>query len=786
MMRNLSLVDRVRQVLRGRREATSHRRGAASLALEALEPRCLLSADITFAAGLLSIVGDADSDWIQVTDNGDGTAIVAVPSDPANAAPALFVGVTDITIDTGDGDNRVDYLLDAGAVLPGTFAPANLVLQAGAGKDSLFITQHFPAVLDVFGQSAVLLVDLGAGKNIVQLAADGAAPALPGESAALVGLILTGGPSKDSANLAFSSLFTSVSIDTGAVKGKDSVVMSYDDVPVGLTSALAVTMSEGNDVFRLSAASPIPGDPASTGMAIALDGLGGNDSCSMSFFDIFADVSLDMGLGNDTASINYDGLVGNHPATVLADMGEGNDRLQLAASSPVPGVPPNTGLFLNFDGAGGNDTANLSFADIFTQVLLDGDLGNDKASLRYRGVPDDSSVVADLGEGKNSFQLDARANLNDLPGIAPGALDVSVAGGTSTDAVNLSFYHVFAGAQVDTFEGNDSTYISFDGLPVGPTAPVNVDLGDGKNVFQLLANGNPPPGPPLGARGAVALSLNGGTGSDVVTMSFYDVFIGVTANLGDGPNSASILLDAPVSLANGGAGTVGLSTLFVWGGVSTDQMNLTLGSPAGSAGAVAALGSVAAVLDAGGGNNSVRYTVGGDVALGQDIAATITTGAGDDLLDVTARSVFCDGSLRLAADTGAGTDAFNGLFVADVNGTGLLDVAVGLGASTDDSNLEFRGQINGDVNLLLDGSDGNDTLETYIIPTVGSTGVLDAELYGGLNNDRLSFLVSGLQGDLPFLLTNLLADGGANFDIAYVVNGVTALNIEELHIAPAP
>jgi hypothetical protein len=142
--------------------------------------------------------------------------------------------------------------------------------------------------------------------------------------------------------------------------------------------------------------------------------------------------------------------------------------------------------------------------------------------------------------------------------------------------------------------------------------------------------------------------------------------------------------------------------------------------------------------------------------------------------------------LRLAADTGAGFDAFNGLVVADVNGTGLVDVAVNLGAATDDTNLEYRGQINGDVNLLVDGADGNDTLQTYIIPTVGSTGRLDAELQGGLNNDELSFLIAGLQGDLPFLLTNLVADGGPNSDVAYAVDGVTLLNIEEAHTVPEP
>lgn len=763
-----------------------HRYGTRRLKLEALEPRCLLSVNITFVAGALTIVGDADNDWIQVTDNGEGSAVVIVPTDPAHAAPALYVGVTDITINTGDGINRVDYLLDAGFVPSGTFAPARAVILGGAGSDSIYVTQLMPAVLDTVAQAANLVVDVGAGTNIFQLRATGAAPALPGEISATENLTFLGGPGKDTANLSFSGLFTAVLIDAGPGRGKDAVLMSYQDVPVGFASTLGVTMSEGNDTFRLSAASSIPGDPTSTGMAITFAGRGGNDSCSMSFSDIFADVLLDMGLGNDRVSLTYNGLAGDHFSSVLADMGAGNDRFDLTASSPVPGVPPNTGLFLDFEGGLGNNTASLSFANIPTQVLLKGDTGNDKASLAYRGVPDDSSVVADLGDGRNSFRVDARASLADLPGIAPGVLAVQMAGGIGTDVVNLSFFHVFASVGVDVAEGNDSTYVAYDGLPVGPTAPVDVDMGDGSNVFQILVNGNPPPGPPFGARGAVALALAGGTGNDVATMTFYDVFTNVTATLGDGANSASVVLDAPVSLANGGAGTVGVNTLFILGGVGTDRFSLTLGSPAGTAGAVAALGSVAAMLDAGGGNNTVSFTVGGDIAFGQDIAAIVTTGAGNDFFNLTSRSIFCDGSLRVAADLGVGLDAFNGLVVADVNGTGLVDVAVGLGASTDDCNLEFRGQINGDVNLLVDGADGNDTLQAYIIPTIGSTGRLDAELYGGLNNDKLSLLVRGLQGGLPFLTTDLLADGGANFDIAYVVNGVATLNIEELHIAPGP
>ncbi len=761
------------------------RRAARPLRLEPLEPRCLLSVNITFVAGALGITGDALADWIQVTDNGDGTAVVAVPSDPAHAVPVLFAGVTDITIDTGDGNNIVDYLLDAGAVAPGAFAPANLVFQAGLGKDSVFFTQHLPAVLNTPGQAANVLVDLVGGKNVFQLAADGAAPVLPGEFPALVNLTFLGGVSTDTASLSFTGLFTNVVIDTSGTLGKDTVLMNYSDVPVGLVSPLTVSMSEGKDVFRLSAASSIPGDPASTGLAIAFDGLGGTDSCSMSFFDVFANVTLDMGLGSDSVAIAYDGLVGSGFSNVLADMGEGKDKFQLTASSPLPLVPPGTGIFLNLNSFGSN-SATLSFTDVTSQVLINGDLGSDKVSARYQGVPDDSFIVADLDQGKNSFTLDARANPLDLPGIAPGALDVQVAGGDLGNAVNLSFFHVFPTIQVDSGAGNDSTYITMDGLPVGPTVPINVDMANGSNVFRILTYGDPPAGPPLGARGAVSLSLNGGTGSDIATMSFYDVWTDVTALLGDGSNSANILLDAPVSLANGGAGTVGLNQITVLGGVSTDSFTLTLGSPAGSAGATAALGSVAAFLDAGGGNNTVRFALGGDLALGQDVAATIFTGAGNDFLDVISRSVFCDGSLRVAADLGIGLDAFNCLVVADVNATGLVDIAANLGASTDDCNLEFRGQINGDVNLLVDGADGNDTLQTFIIPTIGSTGTLDAELYGGLNNDELSFLIWGLQGQLPFLTTNLLADGGPNFDTAFVVNGVTALNIEELHIAPEP
>jgi hypothetical protein len=253
-------------------------------------------------------------------------------------------------------------------------------------------------------------------------------------------------------------------------------------------------------------------------------------------------------------------------------------------------------VFLSFGGFGGNDSATMTFTDVPTLLMLDGDAGSDKVSLTYRGVPEDSSVVADLGEGRNAFQLDARANTADLPGFAPGTLDVQVTGGEGGNATKLAFSHVFAMVNVDTGAGNDSTSVTFDALPVGETALVSVDMGDGGNTFQILANGLPPAGPPAGARGAVALSLNGGIGNDAATMSFFDVFVIATATLGDGANSASLLLDAPVSLANGGAGTVGVNLLSVLGGVGTDRFSLTLGSPAGAAGAVAALGSVVASL----------------------------------------------------------------------------------------------------------------------------------------------------------------------------------------------
>jgi len=768
------------------RRARKTRPGTRPLRLEALEPRLLLNVNITFAGGLLSVIGDAGKDWVQVTDNGDGTAVVAVPTDPANAAPTPFAGVTDILIDTGPGKNHVDYLLDAAGVAPGVFDPANLTILTGDSKNTVFVTQHLPAVLDSVAQAANVIVDMGDSKNVLQLDSDGAAPALPGEFPAMVNLNFAGGTSKDTASLNFDGLFTSTVIDTGAVKGKDVVTMRYQNVPVGMPSLLDVSMSEGKDTFRLWADSPIPGDPLSDGLNITFDSLGGKDSCSMSFFDVFANTMLDMGLGKDSVTVTFDGLVGSAPSTVITDLGDDSkDKFQLMASSPVPLVPPNAGLFVDVAGLGSN-TAAMSFQDVPAAVVFNGGDGKDNVSLHYDGVPDDSFVVADLGDGKNSFQLDAQANPADLPGIAPGSLDVQVTGGDTSNAVDLAFYHVFPNVQVDVGEGNDGVYVDLDGLPVGDVAPVNVDLGNGRNLFQLFADGEPPPGPPIGARGGVNLWLDGGIGNDVATMYFYDVFTDTVANLGEGPNSATVILDAPVSLANGATGPVGASSFFIQGGASTDRFNFTIGSPAGAMGAVAGVGNVAALLDAGGGPNAVRYNIGGDVSLGQDIAATLLTGAGTDYLDVSCRSGFIDGSVAIAADTGAGLDAFDGLFVGDVNVPGVLDVAATLGPNADDCNLEYRGQVNGDANLMVDGDDGDDTLQAYIIPSLGSIGRIDAELHGGINNDELSFLMWGLQGQLPALITNLLVDGGANFDEAWVVNGVPVLGIEDLHIVPEP
>lgn len=129
-------------------------RRTLKLAVEALEARenpagGVITTSFNAAAGLLTIIGDAEPNAVQVYRVNDSTRIVATNGTTLNGQ-AVFNGVTNVVIDTKAGDDTIDYRSSGIAPL------SNITVRGGDGYDKVAVSG------DV--QNSVLL-ELGRGDD---------------------------------------------------------------------------------------------------------------------------------------------------------------------------------------------------------------------------------------------------------------------------------------------------------------------------------------------------------------------------------------------------------------------------------------------------------------------------------------------------------------------------------------------------------------------------------------------------------------------------------------------
>ena len=97
--------------------------------LEVLEDRWCPSVTLQTNGPELRIQGNAAADVISITDNGAGRVSVT-----ANGKTSAFNGITQVRIDTGDGNDMVDYQLTGSTV-----ADHQVRIDLGSGTDSVSI-----------------------------------------------------------------------------------------------------------------------------------------------------------------------------------------------------------------------------------------------------------------------------------------------------------------------------------------------------------------------------------------------------------------------------------------------------------------------------------------------------------------------------------------------------------------------------------------------------------------------------------------------------------------------
>jgi hypothetical protein len=189
-------------------------------ALERLEDRLLMAVNISQVGSTLTIAGDANDNIIHLADFPEGVR-VSIDGDGVGGPDLneLYYGVSNVTINTGNGDDRV-------GVSDLTIA-GNLIINTGAGDDDVYVS--YDAYYDVFGLNysgdegdntiyGNVSINLGAGDDDVVV----------GDSTIGGAVSIIAGIGNDSIRLGHGDVGTfvygNVSIDSGT--GEDWVILA--------------------------------------------------------------------------------------------------------------------------------------------------------------------------------------------------------------------------------------------------------------------------------------------------------------------------------------------------------------------------------------------------------------------------------------------------------------------------------------------------------------------------------------------------------------------------------
>jgi hypothetical protein len=752
---------------------------------ETLEPRVLLSCVVTQTGNTLSIVGNRDSDFVQIVDLGAGNVSVACSPAPGPSQATTYKGVAHIKLDTGAGDDSVTCVGQSGGGGGGALFDvfADLAITTGAGADSVAIKY-----LQIKGDLAVT-AGLGDGADSLQMdvAQDMSAVSAPVSSSALHRFTwkLDSGGGNDTARCSFFDVFCDASAAMGA--GNDALTLKYKG-----ELHLAADMGDGNDSFSSSA------DSGSSQGAVPLyasslfmkyTGGAGNDDTSLTNLDVFTDISLDQGAGNDSLYSKMELSSGNKfapPAGMVSDCrlylfgGDGNDAASLISILPyattarsclafvdqgagndswsldcsTSGTPSSTlqasSLFLKLDGGAGNDSTKMSFFDVFTELSCDTGSGNDNSYLKLDGIKGECGVAFALGAGDDTFDF----NCNDSAdhkgfvaptGRSPDALFLKIEGGDGIDSISTACTDVFCDSSIDGGAGNDKVFQKVElsdklagDFPLDMQADCRLSVlgGDGSDNIQtsLLL-------PAVQRSRQASVSLDGGAGNDQFTCSASAA-------------TASLNFTKVQWRVSGGDGGDALSGSFF--DVFTD-----------------------CAFDGGAGNDAVVMKLDG---IKGECVVSADMGAGNDLFDVTANNSSAHPGyspplpqalnfekITFKYDGGAGNDACR-TTVVDEDCDSSLDGGDGNDSFTVRHTLTDKFE-NGDIpdqqdlTLRLGGGLGNDNvLIGLLLPAVarGHSMSMDVDLGGGSDRFTCSASSVAIGKSSPILLRMAVSGGDGN------------------------
>ncbi len=305
---------------------------------------------------------------------------------------------------------------------------------------------------------------------------------------------------------------------------------------------------------------------------------------------------------------------------------------------------------------------------------------------------------------------------------------------------------------VDFDPSDENEPLTFD--PEGLTAiSIDGDRGNDQIVVDLS---------PLSVEAGQSLSLTieGGQGVDSAEVALPEVIDGelsVNIELGQGNDEAAV-----VSLNDSVIGAEGVVTIDVDGGQGSDALSVSLD-------AAMIEGSLQVTLEGGAGEDSLSLSVtNSEIGAGASISASLEAGPADDALavDLSGSMVDPDATVDVNLEGGPGANSFD-LTLSDALIEGSVNLNVKGGPHDDAIVLDFsRSELAADalLSLHVDGGPGDDAL-SIVLNEMLIEGVLETNFQAGVGDDLLTIEANEGGQIAAGGIVSIGGDGGPGSDL---------------------
>ncbi len=335
--------------------------------LEGLERREVLTA--TFSGGILTVLGTAGNDTIELFGRGPGVVEVIAPG----VTPLTrFTGVTSVRVDAGAETDNVK--------LENVTAPATV--SGGAGIDKLqYLAERAGGVS----------VTLDGGDGGDEIEVDLKLPAQAGRVNASVAIV--GGEGDDKARIQVTSDAADLVLSTvyNDAMGNDEAFFQLDQKPQTAGSRVDATVALNMGPGLDKALSKVESESVDTAFRLTGGGTGPKEFSSEVLIEgaaATARVAYDLTTGDDTDKIDLKAISQastslSHSQTIRT--GGGNDLVKIGVDQIRPA---SVTLSSNIDLGAGNDEMEMGFAgDLSTLALgglITGNAGDDKILVNVK------------------------------------------------------------------------------------------------------------------------------------------------------------------------------------------------------------------------------------------------------------------------------------------------------------------------------------------------------------------------------------------------------------------